>query len=104
MNLGSLTMSMMESTAPALGSATPYTSIPTRNCTMAPAHMGQGSTVEYSTQSFSRQSPRNRAASRMASISAWAELSASISRRLWPRPMISPLCTTTAPMGTSPRP
>ena len=42
------------------------------------------------------------AAAVMACISACAVTSSSVSVRLCPRPMISPLATITQPMGTSP--
>ena len=57
---------------------------------MAPEHMGQGSNVTYKSASASRQDARLRLASRIASISAWVVASWLVSRKLWPRPMISP--------------
>ena len=52
---------------------------------------------------FLTQSPSVRQASRMASISAWAEASPVSSRRFRPRPMTVPSGpTTTQPTGTSP--
>ena len=53
-----------------------------RLITMAPAHMGHGSRVTYSVQSFSRQSPFCSAPWRMHSSSAWAVRSWRCSRRL----------------------
>ena len=46
--------------APALGSAAPKTSRPTRAATRAPAHIGQGSSVTTSVTSSSRQVPEGR--------------------------------------------
>ena len=73
-----------------------------RACTMAPAHMGHGSMVTYSTVLSSRQLPMCRAASSMAIISACASGLARSSRSLWPAAITSPSSTTTAPTGTSP--
>ena len=53
-------------------------------------------------QSVSRQFPTLRAASRMASISAWAVGSVSSSRRLRARATTSPPRTITQPTGVSP--
>lgn len=39
--------------APRRGFGAPYTKVPTRDCSMAPAHMGQGSNVTYRVQSRS---------------------------------------------------
>ena len=91
-------------TAPALGSAAPYTSRPTRAFTISPAHMGHGSSVTASVQWFSLQSPMRLAAARMAMCSACAAGSLSISRRLEPSPTTSPesVSYTTAPTGASP--
>ncbi len=88
---------------PALGSKQPKTQRATRACTMAPAHIGQGSKVTYTSHSSRRQSPITRAASRIASSSAWAVGSWSMLRRLWAFAMMAPWCTTTDPTGTSPR-
>ncbi len=63
--------------------------------------IGQGSSVTYIVQPLSRQSPTCAAAAVNASISAWAVGSLSFSRWLYPRPMMRPADTTTAPMGIS---
>ena len=64
--------------------------------------IGQGSSVTYSVQPFSRQSPSSPAACVMAIISAWAVGSCSVSRELCAAAIIRPSCTITAPTGTSP--
>ena len=68
----------------------------------AAAHIGQGSTVTYKVASFKYLPPRASVAAVMAIISAWAVGSWRVSVRLCPFPMMRPLHTTTAPMGTSP--
>ncbi len=67
---------------PPLGSRQPKTQPLTRASTSAPAHIAQGSSVAYTTQSVRRQVPRCRAARWRASSSAWAVGSCSASRRL----------------------
>src|SRR5699024_8946184 len=74
-----------------------------RELMMAPAHMGQGSRVTYRVHPVSRQEPTAAQATLMASTSAWAVARPSASRRLRPRPIISPSGETmTQPTGTSP--
>src|SRR5882724_4050293 len=68
----SRTRSNRVSTAPALGSATPYTSRSMRALTSAPAHIGQGSRVAYIVAPESRQLPSACDASCNARISACA--------------------------------
>ena len=75
----------------------------TRALTIAPAHIGHGSCVTYSVAPTSRQPPTAAAACRMRDRSRRGPSgSAALSRRLPPRPTISPPTTTTAPTGTSP--
>ena len=81
-------------TAPAFGSAAPKTSRPTRALTIAPAHIGQGSSVTTIVQSSSRQWPTAAAASRTARISAWAVGSPVSSRSLCRAAITSPSRTT----------
>ena len=69
--------------------------------TIAPAHIGQGSSVTYSVQSSSRQLPSASAAWVMAIISAWAVGSWSCSRWLWAEAMTRSAWTMMAPIGTS---
>ena len=58
--------------APPFASAAPKTPRATRVCTIAPAHIGQGSFVTYKVQSVRRQSPTASSADVNASISACA--------------------------------
>ena len=88
--------------APMASSRAPYHTRRMRALRMAPAHMGQGSSVTYSSQSSSRQVPRAALAWAMASISAWDDVACFSSRRLRPRPTTSPFRTMTQPTGTSP--
>ena len=74
-----------EPQAPSLGSQAPRTTRSTLASIAAPAHMGQGSMVTYSSASTSRQLPSIEAARRTATISAWAVGSTSCSRRLCAR-------------------
>ena len=83
-------------------SLAPYQTRRIRAFRMAPAHMGQGSSVTNSSQSSSRQDPSAALASAMASISAWEAVACFSSLRFRPRPtMVSPR-TITQPTGTSP--
>ena len=88
---------------PAFASAAPYTTRRMRLLRMAPAHMGQGSSVTNSSHSHSRQPPSFLQAASMASSSAWCRAFFSVSRVLWAADTTSPLRATTAPTGTSPR-
>ena len=72
-----------------------------RACTMAPAHIGHGSSVTYSVQPSSRQLPSAAAACVMAIISAWAVGSRSASRSLRAAASTRPSRTMTAPTGAS---
>ena len=69
--------------------------------TIAPAHMGQGSSVTYSVQPLSRRVCRARQARSMASISACANGLSCASRSLWALAITCPSRTITAPTGTS---
>ena len=90
-------------TEPVFSSFAPYTTVDMRALIIAPAHMGQGSSVTKSAQPERFQAPSAAQAARMASTSAWAVASRFSSRRLRPRPIISPEGeTTTQPTGTSP--
>ena len=88
--------------APALRSAVANTKVRTRALMRAPAHMTHGSRVTTKSQSSRRQRPRCWAASRSASTSACAVGSFNASRSLCRAAIISFLCRTTAPTGTSP--
>ena len=55
---------------------------------IAPAHIGQGSSVTKSVQSSSRQSPRARQASSIANSSAWPRAERERSRVFCPRETI----------------
>ena len=68
---------------------------------MAPLHIGHGSNVTNNSQSSNRQLPKTWFACLIALISACKVASCSFSRKLCPRPIISPFRTTTAPIGTS---
>lgn len=68
----------------------------------APIHMGHGSRVTYISQSHKRQKPIFRQALFIASTSACKSAFCLISRLLYPRAIIFPLHTITAPTGTSP--
>ena len=68
----------------------------------AAAHMGQGSTVTYKVQSLRYLPPIASVAAVRAIIYAWAVGSERRSVMLWPRAMMRPRHTMTAPMGTSP--
>ncbi len=80
----------------------PYTSVPTRDCSMAPAHIAHGSSVEYITASSSRQLLSRFAARCMHRISACAIGSPVVIVLLCARATISSRNTSTAPTGTSP--
>jgi len=66
--------------APAFGSCAPKNTRPIRELTIAPAHIAHGSSVTASEQSDSRQAPRARPASRIATSSAWPVGSPVVSR------------------------
>ena len=61
-----------EPSAPSSVFAAPYTSVPTLDCSTAPAHMGHGSRVTYSVASRSSCQPTAAAPERRHSISACA--------------------------------
>lgn len=90
-----------DSMAPPFGSAAPYTKWLTRESIIAPAHIGQGSSVTYSEQPVNRQRFNRRLASWSAMSSAWAVPSRQDSRLLKPAPTTVSSKTTTAPIGTS---
>ena len=71
-------------------------------CTMAEAHITQGSSVTYSVVPFSRYPPSARAAARSASISACAVGSQPEIGRFAPVATTTSPRTRTAPTGTSP--
>src|SRR5699024_1070647 len=100
----SRTTSHRDPQAPVRGSQAPKTRWPTRAATAAPAHMVHGSSVTTSVQSSSRQpSPRELAAARSASTSAWANGPPSASRRLVAAASSRPSgLRTRAPTRTSP--
>src|ERR1039457_4489847 len=64
--------------------------------------MAQGSSVTYRVQPERGHEPSFFAARRMATISAWAVGSPSLSRAFRPRAITNPSFTTAAPTGTSP--
>ena len=84
------------------GRTAPKTKRPNRAATSAPAHMGHGSSVTTRVAVDKRHPPSAAAASRSASISAWAVGSPECSRSLCRAATTSPLTRTTAPTGTSP--
>ena len=95
-------MSQTDPTAPAFSSHAPNTKVLILDCAIAPAHMAQGSNVTTKVAPSSRHEFWWSAASRSATISAWAVGSWLASRKLFPVPIIAPLLSTTsAPTGTS---
>src|SRR5690606_37103224 len=99
---GSASRSNTLPAAPVLGSAAPNTTRATRACTIAMAHIAQGSRVTYTVHPSRRWLPTTRPASRMATISACALGSCSQILRLKPSPTTRPWAsTTTAPTGIS---
>src|SRR5262245_28138541 len=70
---------------------------------MAPAHIGQGSIVEYTVAPTRIASPCSRDARRMASNSACQVTSRSVFCRFWPVASTTPSRTRTEPTGQSPR-
>ena len=78
----------MDPAHPALGLRLPITTLLILACTMAPAHIWQGSKVMYIVQSSRRQSPAALLALRIARSSAWASVFLSVFLRLYPLAII----------------
>ena len=91
----------MDPAQPAFGFMLPMTTSLTLACTIAPAHIWHGSSVTYSVQPSSRQSPSFLLAFRIAFSSAWDSVFLSVFLRLYPRAITFPSYTITQPIGTS---
>ncbi len=86
---------------PLFSSLAPNTNLPSCAQLKAPPHIKQGSRVTYKVQLIKYLPPRHSAAAVIASISAWAVTSFSVSVRLCALAIIRLLLTITAPTGTS---